>query len=75
MNGFATLKSEFLLEIDGNGITSREHICAIEQKHDNMIGGRAKCWGTDAEGCLDAPSDVRDIILLIAFAMLLIHKF
>jgi hypothetical protein len=57
--GFATPKSEFILEIDGNGITtSREHICVIEQKHGNAIGGRAKCWGFDVMGKLDAPTDV-----------------
>jgi len=59
VDAFAVPKTEFLLEIDGNGITtSREHICAIEQKQGSSMGGRAKCWGDDHLGRLDAPLDI-----------------
>jgi hypothetical protein len=60
-NGFATPKLEFLLEIDGNSIsTSREHLCAIEKKlGGGSLGGRARCWGNDhIDGRTDPPQDV-----------------
>jgi hypothetical protein len=60
-NGFATPKLEFLLEIDGNSIsTSREHLCAIEKKLGGAsLGGRARCWGNDhIDGRTDPPQDV-----------------
>ena len=62
-DAFANPKSEFLLEIDGNSISSgREHVCAIQQKQGTSIGGRVKCWGEDSFlGRLDAPTDVSSI--------------
>ena len=60
VDGFANPKSEFLLEIDGNSIsTAREHLCAIEKKPGNNIGGRARCWGFDhIDGRTRPPQDV-----------------
>lgn len=59
-DGFATPKSEFLLEVDGNGVTtSRDHFCAIEQRYADNIGGRAVCWGDDMFGRTDPPTEVR----------------
>lgn len=47
-NGFADPKSDFLLDIDGNGVTtSREHTCILEQRFGTEVGGRAVCWGND----------------------------
>lgn len=66
-NGFATPKSDFVLDIDGNSIsTSREHLCAIEKKPgSNSIGGRARCWGFDHfDGRTKPPQDVRDRLFL-----------
>ena len=46
--GFAAPKSEFLLDIDGNSVsTGREHVCVIEKKQGNTVGGRARCFGFD----------------------------
>lgn len=58
--GFGIPKSEFLLDIDGNSIaTGREHVCVIEKKQGNSVGGRAKCFGYDHfEGRTRAPQDV-----------------
>lgn len=60
-HAFVSPKSEFLLEIDGNGVAmARGYGCLIEQKHGVEIGGQVKCWGeilTDAE-LVDPPEDV-----------------
>jgi hypothetical protein len=60
VNAFANPKSEFVLEIDGNSIsTAREHLCAIEKKQGNEFGGRARCWGFDhIEGRTKPPQDI-----------------
>lgn len=61
VHGFVTPKSEFLLEIDGNGVAmARGYGCVIQQKHGVDIGGQVKCWGeilTDAD-VVDPPEDV-----------------
>lgn len=61
VDGFVTPKSEFVLEIDGNGIAmARGYGCVIQQKHGVDIGGQVKCWGeilTDAD-VVDPPEDV-----------------
>lgn len=58
---FITPKSEFLLEIDGNGIAlSRGYGCVIEQKYGVDIGGKVKCWGEiiSNNDVVEPPEDV-----------------
>ena len=47
-DSFATPKSEFLLDIDGNSVdVSLSHLCVLEQKQGTPIGGRVRCFGDD----------------------------
>ena len=63
-SSFATPKSEFLLQVDGNSVDlSTSHICVLEQKQGTSIGGRARCWGEDFHdfGHVDnIPTDVSE---------------
>eukprot|EP01039_Chlorochromonas_danica_P007678 gene7678-8485_t len=45
INAFVIPKSDFLLEIDGNSVsTARGRVCALEQQPGVEVGGRARCW-------------------------------
>ena len=66
VESFATPSSDFLLGIDGSSVaTGHQHICVLEQKTGEPIGGRAQCWGyDDKHGRSDAPKDVSNVVLL-----------
>eukprot|EP01038_Epipyxis_sp_PR26KG_P014147 gene14147-18985_t len=54
------------MDVDGISIANgHEHICIIEQKHNNDIGGKVQCWGFESYGMLDAPKDL-DFIQITA---------
>jgi len=61
VDSFANPSSDFLSGIDGSSIANGYgHVCAIEQRAGNNIGGRARCWGSDhKDHAMDAPKDVR----------------
>jgi hypothetical protein len=45
---FVTPNADFLLDIDGNSVsTGRTSVCVIEQTPGNQMGGRIKCWHGD----------------------------
>jgi hypothetical protein len=60
VSSFATPSSDFLLGIDGSSVaTGYGHVCVLEQKATDGIGGRAQCWGQEhKEGATNAPKDV-----------------
>lgn len=63
-NCFISPKSDFLLEIDGNGIAlTRDSGCVIEQKYGVEIGGKLNCWGYNDEDETQPPEDVSQNIL------------
>ena len=59
-NSFATPNADFLLGIDGSSITTGHgHVCVLEQRSADGVGGRAQCWGGDhKEGATNAPKNV-----------------
>ena len=41
--------------------SGNNHICALAVKHNSDVGGRARCWGDEAEeGKTDPPKDVSE---------------
>lgn len=58
---FAVPSADFLLGIDGSSIaTGHSHICVLEQKATDGMGGRAQCWGHErVEGATETRNDVR----------------
>jgi hypothetical protein len=60
--GFATPNSDFLFGIDGASIaTAQWHVCVLEQKATEGMGGRAQCWGIEEDsGAQNPPKDVRE---------------
>lgn len=64
ITSFATPSSDFLLGIDGSSIsTGYGHVCVLEQKAGEGMGGRAQCWGHDhKEDALDSPKDVTQLL-------------
>ena len=58
--------------------SGNNHICALAVKHNSEVGGRARCWGDEAEeGKTDPPKDVSKewmddivVVLLLSLTMM-----
>jgi hypothetical protein len=68
IDGFVTPKSEFVLEVDGNGIAlSRDNGCVLTQKHGVEVGGKLFCWGdivSDTE--ISSPPEDINFVQIVA---------
>jgi hypothetical protein len=50
------LQGGFHTDIDGISVSSgSHHVCALEQKPGNKLGGSLKCWGYDHHGQASPP--------------------
>jgi len=55
---FGTPKTDFLLDVDGQGVSlSRYRVCALQQTPGIDLGGRVRCWSAREEA-EDPPDDI-----------------